>query len=129
MKTLGDLVQYVMLNRRGKAFTGWTEEQVAWELKTAAEEATMQYAMNQKDEIVGIVLAMKSDSEAILYVKAVLTTEKWAMKQFVETFKQRFPNFQLRACRWKGSGKTERNFVKYNTERLVHLFLKKGEVA
>lgn len=125
--TLGELVKFVLKYRRGKAFLSYTEEHIAYNIYVAAQEGTIQYAKNSEGELCGIVIACKDDVSKILYIQDILTTETWVMKTFVKIFKERFGDCQLRAQRWYGRNRMNREFVQYKTERLCQLFLKKGE--
>ena len=121
--TLGQLVQYVLKNRRGKAFFNYTEEHVAYEIYEAAKEGTMLYAVDERGEICGIVVASKVEEMQMMFIKDILTTKAWAIKRFVEIFKKGWPDYRLRAQRWRGTDKNKPELVDYKTERLCNKIL------
>jgi len=123
--TLGELVKFVLEHRRGKAFYGYTEEHIAYNIYVASQEGTMQYAKNPEGEICGIVIACKDNESKIFYVQDMLTTETWVIKSFIKVFKERFSDYQIRAQRWYGKKRMNREFVQYKTDRLCELFLAK----
>ena len=123
-KTLGELVQFVLANRKGKAFIGFTEEQIASEILQAAEENTMHYVIDNDKNVCGIVIASKVEEMRMMFIKNILTTKPFALKHFVKRFKERFPDYRLRAFRWHGADKTKCDLVDYNTDKLCNRLMK-----
>lgn len=123
-KTLGELVQFVLANRKGKAFIGFTEEQIASEILQAAEENTMHYVIDNDKNICGIVIASKVEEMKMMFIKNIITTKPFAIKYFVQRFKELFPEYRLRAQRWHGPNKSRCDLVDYNTNKLCDKLMK-----
>jgi hypothetical protein len=113
--TLGELVRFVLENRRGKAFGGYTEETIAWGIYTAARRGTMRYATKPDSrEVCGIVVCDAQDDDKLMYVHDILTTEPWVLKAFVRAFAERWPEYHLAGMRY---GKR----MNYRTGRFCNL--------
>ena len=121
--TLGQLVEFVLKNRKGRAFYDCSEQHIAFDIWEAAKEGTMLYAVDNDKEICGIVVASKVEEMQMMFIKNILTTQPWAIKRFVEIFQQRYPDYRLRAQRWHGKDKPK--MVDYKTERLCSKILNK----
>lgn len=116
--TLGQLVKFVLNNRRGKAFTGYSEHCIASGILRAARDGTMLYAISDKtNEPCGVVTAYADRDNKLMYVHDILTTEPWVLKTFVVEFSRRWPGYTIFGLRY---GKEKR----YNTGRLVNHFVK-----
>lgn len=122
--TLGQLVEYVLKNRRGKAFFGYTEQQIAIDILMFAKMGTMLYDVNDNDEICGIVIADKTEEDKTMFVRDVLTTSPNTLKKFIAHFKSKFPTYRLIAQRWRGLGRNKAKIVNYNTDKLCNKIMK-----
>lgn len=125
--TLGQLVEFVLKNRRGKAFFNYTEPHIAYDIYHASQEGTMLYAVNDDGKLCGIVVASKVEEMRMMYVKDILTTEPWAIKRFVKMFKEGWPEYRLRAQRWRDAGKTKPTLIDYKTNKLCDKLLKQKD--
>lgn len=115
MVTLGQLVQYVLDNRKGNAFKDYDELTIALLIQRAASAGTMLYSCDSFDAPNGIVVATKMERR--MHINDILTTDSSVMHVFVSTFKQRWPECQLTATR-KG------HLVQYDTDRLCKKLMK-----
>lgn len=118
--TLGELVNYVLQNRKGDAFKDYQEHQIAGGIKRAAEDGTMLYACRDDNSVCGIVTAFNNKATKTMHIHDILTTERWALRAFVGIFKKRFPEHTLAGLR---SGK----LMTYNTNKLCSKIMK-GEL-
>jgi len=121
--TLGELVEFVLKCRRGKAFAGYTEPEIANMIIDKAQKESLLYACNKDDKVCGIILATIYPDAKIVFVDDVLTTERWAFKSFVRLFKERFNDFRLVAQRWKGPQRANPITICYNTDKLTKRIL------
>lgn len=112
MKTIGDLVTYIMNNRRKNGFKDWTKIGLINALDRAATEGTMFYSVDDKGDINGIVFGTKDNKAKIMFVQEILTTDKKVLNKFIISFKKLFPGFHIRADR-KGRK------IEYNTAHLI----------
>lgn len=117
-KTLGDLVEFVLANRRGNAFKDYTENQIAEELFTGCNTGVVFYCVNAThDGIIGVVSGLANPKARTLHICNLLTTEKWAMKRFIEIYREKFTGYALTARRYGIE-------VEYNTEKLYNKLMK-----
>src|SRR5215471_534887 len=121
MKTLGDLVHYVLDYRRGPAFRGYTEHEVASALLYFTEHHVMWYIVDTNDKLVGIILATKYPDEHRLFVNETLTTEKGVFKLFINRYRNEFHGWKIDGQRWKGPERTIPRQVHYNIRKLEAL--------
>ena len=117
--TLGELVLYVLNNRKGNAFLNYPEHAIAGNILKASNDGTMLYAVNDNGEICGVVVGFNDVPNNLMYVNDILTTERWVLPKFIRQFKNMFPNHKLVGSSI-GTG-----YLFYNTERLVKHFLAK----
>lgn len=110
MTTVANLVDYVMLNRRGKAFVDWMPSHIADEFVAAAERRLLIY-VESNGVIDGVAHGIRY-SNGDVFVTNILTTKKGALQQILRRFKQLYPKAKLEARR---HGKLKH----YNTPRLI----------
>lgn len=123
--TLGELVEFVIANRKGKAFIDYSEPEIANLILQSSEEGGLFYLTNNDNKVCGIVLATIDSNLHTFFVNDILTTDKDAFKRFIVAFKDKFSNFNIRGERRRGKEGTPR-LINYNTQRLVNLILKKA---
>lgn len=114
--TLGEMVKFVLDNRKGNAFVDYSEELIANAINEAAKNNTMLYCLTEDGKICGLILARADDENKIMHVDDCLTKEKWCLKSFVNEFRKRWPNYKLTAARRK-------KFIEYNTTKLCNKIL------
>ena len=124
MVTLGDLVRYVLANRRGNAFLDHHEHDIASLIDGYASKGTMFYACDQENNICGIVIASRNTEAKVVFVLQILTTESWVLPEFIKMLKTTFKGYKLKAHRWKGTGREKEVLTDYNTNRLMKHILK-----
>lgn len=110
--TIGSLVDFVMRERRGKAFVGWTPIEIAGAIQQGIEDNSMCYSAAPDGRLDGIVVANRHMKDKVIYVTSVLTTRPGVFASFMRMFTVLYPEFSIEAER---RGKT----VKYDTKRLV----------
>ncbi len=113
MVTLGQLVKFVLDNRRGKAFKSYDEQTIANAILQCSQDGTMIYSVNNNNKIKGIVIATK-DGNGTMYVHDILTIEPKVFATFVHEFQKRWPSFNL-------AGRRKDKEIKYKTQRLIQL--------
>jgi hypothetical protein len=109
--TIGDLVKFIMENRRGNAFKAYPEELVASTIKRASEAKTLRYALDRTGNIRGVVVAFYDELTDCMYIHDILTLDRWIMPVFINDLKKLWPTATALAHR---RGK----LVKYNTAKL-----------
>ena len=109
--TAGDLIKYVLNNRKGNAFRGYSEETIAHGIILALISNTLLYAINDKGEICGVAVGRIVNKT--MQVNDILTTERWVFRSFVQRYKQLWPSLPITGYR---GGK----YTEYNLS-LIHI--------
>lgn len=122
--TLQQLVDFVLKNRRGKAFLNYSELNIASSILTASLENTLLYSVDSDGNIDGIVVATKSPEIKVMFINNILTTRHSVLQLFVRTFRKLYPQYSLRAERWHGPDRSICKIVTYNTDKLCSKLLK-----
>lgn len=121
MVTLGDLVLYVLNNRRGNAFKDYSEHDIASNILQAVNNnGILHYAVNDNGTICGIVVASRDEEAKKIFVDDILTTEDWVFKKFIEILRDNYSKYRIHAQRWKG---TSPAVVRYNVNKLINKVL------
>lgn len=114
MHTIEDLTNYILVNRKGKAFLNWTRQQIVEIINQCLEDNSLGYAVDSDNKIVGVICAIKHGQEKVLYITAVLCTAPKLLSKFVELYNILYPGWKLEALRRDKK-------VTYNTDRLLKL--------
>lgn len=115
--TLGELVRYVLENRRGNAFRGYSELEIASGIKLASDNGTLLYAVDKDGTLCGVITAEDKTNENEMFIQDFLATESWVFPQFLIQFKEQWPNHTLAAKRYG-------RIITYNTDKLMNKILK-----
>jgi len=119
--TIQEAIDFILKNRKGNAFKGYSEDTIAQLLSETADTSTILTASNDNEEIVGVVCAIPYPRFKKLYIHDILTTEKWVLPEFVSYFLTNFSGWSLEAQR-------RNKIVEYNTMKLTDKLLKKEKV-
>lgn len=111
MITVGQLLDFVMENRKGKVFKGYTRGQVAAALTEGIEDGTLFYCATLDEKITGMILAFKIHEPKVLFVTENLAMKMSNLKEFARKAKIKFPGWSIEAMRHD-------KHRKYNTDRL-----------
>jgi len=115
--TLADVVEYIMANRRGKAFYKWTRSEITLTLAEAVNEGTFLYSVDDRGNINGCVHGTRFVKDNVLFVHNILTTGGTVVLiNFIKRFRELFFGYRLEATR---RGRTKI----YNTDKFVSKFL------
>lgn len=93
MIRVSDIVEWILQNREGPAFRGYSKEKIICEIVEGMEQRTMAYAVTGKGEIVGVACGTKNDEKKIFCCTDVLTTEKGALKNIMNVFMNLYPSY------------------------------------
>jgi len=115
--TLGELVKWVMDNRKGNAFKDYEERVIASGIKLASDLGTLLYMCRDDGSLCGIIVCREDQKNRLMYVVDLLTTERWVLPMFVKYFVTNYPEYTLTALR-------DSKPVTYDTKRLCHKLLK-----
>lgn len=103
MLTVEDLVQWILKNRRGVVFEGWTEETLRPFLLECLDRNLLFYATDQQENLTSVVTVQKQ-SHFRLYLAHALTTKPGELgKRFFERLLRLWPatKYVTRDCHGK----------------------------
>lgn len=115
--TLGEMIQFVLIHRRGNAFKHYTEREIANSIWWSAEGKSLRYACNGEGKLVGICTSFDDKEHSTLHIHDVLTIESWVFRVLIKSFRDSYPGYSL-------TGLRDGKLVRYNTPRFVSLVLK-----
>lgn len=92
---VGNLADWVMEHRRGRAFQGWTFGQVVLELDKAIEAGTLCYTCDERKNVTGVAVAVKNDEEKTVEVIAILTISPHALPQMARFYKKHLSDYDV----------------------------------
>ena len=93
--TIGDLVEFILLNKSNKTFLGYTIPEIALKVKIAADAGTLYYSTNEHGIINGMILATKHEDTKVLFVDENLAMCKDTLRKFAKRAKQEFADYKL----------------------------------
>ena len=99
--TIKDLAEWVIANRRGKVFEGWTMEQVAVAFIQAFENREALYATDENGYLIGVCICKRADEYAVMHVDNLLVKRgaRGVLRRFVEVFRSWYPGWDLQGYR------------------------------
>lgn len=97
--TVGDLVDFILLNRGTTTFMGIEEPRIASMVSEGIEAGTMFYSVNPDNTISGMILAIKDDRQKVLFVTENLSMTIANLKAFAKRAKTQWPDYKLEAIR------------------------------
>jgi len=112
--TIGNLIDFVMLNRTNKCFIGYSKEQVAGMILQGLTDNLLYYATTSSGAISGMILAKKEDNET-LWIEENLAMTLSNLKAFAVKAKKEFPNYSFEGFKCRKSRKYNKLFNKLTT--------------
>lgn len=116
--TAGYIADWILENRTGKVFKGWTKDQLVVAIANAVNDATFVVDTSELGEIQGVVIAERNDDYKLLHIQNILCKKPGVLKRFALKFKQLYPSWDIQAYR-----KNE-NIVRYDTRKLIQKLIK-----
>lgn len=92
MITIGELAEWIMKNRRDKAFYDYSLERIINELTRCAEELSM-LCVTENGEITGVICCEKDPVNKVFFVHDVLTTKPGIIKKMAAFFRDNYPQY------------------------------------
>lgn len=114
MLKIADVVEYILANRKNKAFAGWTPLEITSAVAKAIAERTFLYDVNNYGKICGLSIGYKSGTT--IHITGILTTERESFKRLVQGFIRLYPDHTLSALR-------RDRFHTYNTKKFLQKVL------
>jgi len=97
--TTEDLVNFVLANRRGKAFAGYSKAQLYYEFWSCFQTnpPTLLFSTDAQGKVDGVATGQLNGSE--MYVRHILTTRKGVMLALFKKFTELWPSTSLAGLR------------------------------
>jgi len=112
--TVGQLIDFVMLNRKDKCFHDYSKEEVAGMIIQALSNNLLYYATDSLGNISGMILA-KQEDEKTLWIEENLAITLSNLKAFAIKAKEQFPNYSFEGFKCRKSRKYNKLFNKLTT--------------
>lgn len=106
-----DIYDFVLKNRRGRAFLSYSEKQIRYVLAKAFEDGSIIVDTDETGKhIFGIGLGVPSSDYKLMHVSQILTIRpKYGMRRIMDHFVKLFPDWEIQAER-KGNLIRYKNF-------------------
>lgn len=91
--TIGQLVQWILSNRRDRAFQLYDEIRVGAEIVDCIRSGGLLYSTNINDQLDGVCCGKVIDGEFMVY--DVLTTQKGVAKKLAQQFVERYGHMRI----------------------------------
>ena len=92
---VGDLADWVMKHRRGRAFQDWTFAQIVLELDKAIESGTLCYTTDERKNFTGVAVGIKDDEARTIEVVAILTSDAHSISQMARFYQQHANGYDI----------------------------------
>lgn len=96
--TVGQIVQFILSNRKDKIMKNFSEEDVTFQVVYAISENKLFYNLDREYNVNGVAILGDIDRSKV-FVYALLCTSKEALNNFVRKFKELFPEHTIHARR------------------------------
>ena len=111
--TFGELMKFIMENKKDKTFLNYSEPQIACMVKEALDDNCLYYHQNIDGSISGMILAEISTGSRVLFVMECLSMCLSTLRLFARKAKVQFKGYRLE---WMRHGKHK----VFNTERVYN---------
>ena len=95
MIKLGEIAEWILANRRDKAFVRYTLAEILDELKRCSDDRTMVVMTDDNECIVGVATGKVSVDRDKLFVYNVLTTKPKVARRMIQWLQTNFPGHTL----------------------------------
>lgn len=109
--TVGQLIDWIVLNREGKVFKDFSLNEIAAAVKAGIANKTLYYATNADGSISGMILAHPNYRRRVLFVTENMAMSLATLKLFAKRAKAEFPGWRIEAMR-------HNRHRRFNTEKL-----------
>lgn len=93
------VTDWVLSNRCGKAFEGYTRDQILIELTVSSVLQSGIVYSTEEDGIIGVVTAEMDHTKKLCYVQNVLAIKKGVIGGFIRYFNHHWPSYKLSGYR------------------------------
>ena len=111
MISVGELAEWVIENRRGKAFYGYTFGKVIDEIIECQKKDGL-LIISDGPVITGVICCEDRKEAKILFVYDILTTSKKALKQMLKYCIEHYPGYIIEGLKKTGKKRTFTNPTK-----------------
>lgn len=92
-----ELIGWIVKNRRGDAFLGYSHNRISNEIIHAIKHGCFRVEINDKQELIGVVCGEKFEDAKCILIHDVLTTHPDALKRFWQRYLLTYPEYSLLA--------------------------------
>lgn len=96
--TVEDLADWIITNRRGRAFANYTKDTIMEEISEAIYYGVFVYHC-EDNKIQGVACGKRYDDDKIIWIHDVLTTRPDIIKLFMERFLLVYPEWTIKGQR------------------------------
>jgi hypothetical protein len=96
---LGEIAQWILKNRKGNAFRGYSLNNIMGQLRYCVDHFSMLCVTNEHNDIVGVVCAKINREDKTCFIDDILTTDQEAIKVMLHVFHENFPGYRLEGFR------------------------------
>ena len=111
--TIGDLVDFILLNRGTTTFMNMDEPRIASMIKEALTDGMLFYSTDNSGQLTGMILAIRDERQKIIFVSENLAMNLSNLRAYARRAKEQWPDYKLEAIR-HGSHR------KFNTQQLYN---------
>lgn len=93
--TIAKAAEWILQNRRGKAFRDYTFGQIVTEITNAIEQRVFTYSLDKEGNLQGIVCGKRDDSKKEVHICSILTLRSGIVKDFMAQFLLCYPQYSI----------------------------------
>lgn len=94
-KPLKEIVDWIIANRKGKAFKDYSKEKIESEIYESIFFCIFLIAIDEDNNITGVVCGDRDINKKQIFIHDILTTKKGTIELFIKECYSRFPNYTL----------------------------------
>ena len=93
--TFKDLLDFILKNKNGKVFLGFSDAQIVYAIKEGIDNGTLLYSVSSSGNLDGMILAKENKVNKILFITENLAISMNNLKQFAKIATERWPGYKL----------------------------------
>lgn len=111
-KTIGELAEWIVANRKGSAFVGDTLQNIIAGLQEDVPRGNVLFVLDEDCKFIGVATFIVDRTNFIFFVKNLLVTRYAALPIFAQHFLEHFNGYAIAANR-------NNEEIMYDTNRLI----------
>lgn len=106
------LAEWVLYNRRGHAFQGYSKELIVKEILDSAGQEVFRIGLDEQGDITGMVCGNRNDFEKTIFIHDILTIRHGVLKQFMTYCFNKYPEYTVQGITRNGRFREFKNHKK-----------------